>query len=108
MELLDLWAIIFSFSSARYDTLMQYYTSPGQHAQLPDMVQYCHGLLAHSSFSCVLQTGFFSPSAQTDTEWCNHIKPELKEALQMPEYGLKKALLDFTGMWVTEEEELEP
>ena len=29
------------------------------------------------------------------------------EALQMFRYALKKAWLDFTGMWVTEEEVLE-
>jgi len=29
------------------------------------------------------------------------------ETLQMLKYGLKKAQLDFTGMWVIEEEELE-
>ena len=41
----------------------------------------------------------FSSSAQIDTRQCNHIKPELMEALQMLKYALKKAWLDFTGVW---------
>jgi hypothetical protein len=49
----------------------------------------------------------FSSSAQTDTRCHNRIKPELMEALQMLKYALKKARLDFTGVWVTEEEMLE-
>ena len=49
----------------------------------------------------------FSSSAQTDTRCRNRIKPELMEALQMLKYALKKAQLDFTGVWVSEEEVLE-
>ena len=71
------------------------------------MIQDCHALLTHSSFQLCPVNRVFSLSAQTDTKWCNHIEPELMETLQMLKYGLKKAQLDFTGMWVIEEEELE-
>ena len=38
---------------------MTTYASPGQYAQLPDMVQDCHGLPTHSSVRSALQTGIF-------------------------------------------------
>ena len=55
----------------------------------------------------VLCEQVFSSSAQTDTRQLNCIKPELMEVLQMLKYSLKKAWLDFTSAWVTEEGELE-
>jgi hypothetical protein len=45
----------------------------------------------------------FSSSKETDTVKRNRINPALMEAIQMLKYGLKKARLDFTEGWVTEE-----
>ena len=45
----------------------------------------------------------FSSSSETDTVRRNHINPVLMEAIQMLKYGLKKARLDFTKGWVTDE-----
>src|ERR1700678_2722232 len=45
----------------------------------------------------------FSSSKETDTVKRNRINPVLIEAIQMLKYGLKKAHLDFTQGWVTEE-----
>ncbi|KAF9489960.1 hypothetical protein BDN71DRAFT_1347208, partial [Pleurotus eryngii] len=45
----------------------------------------------------------FSLSAEMDTKRCNHIKPELMEALQMLKCTLKKDRLDFTTGWTTAE-----
>jgi hypothetical protein len=45
----------------------------------------------------------FSSSSETDTVRRNPIKPALMEALQMLKFGLKKACLDFTTGWETDE-----
>src|ERR1700678_653828 len=45
----------------------------------------------------------FSFSSETDTVRRNRINPVLMEAIQMLKYGLKKARLDFTKGWVTDE-----
>jgi len=45
----------------------------------------------------------FSSSSETDTVRHNCINPVLMEALQMLKYGLKKARLDFTSGWMTDE-----
>lgn len=45
----------------------------------------------------------FSSSSETDTVRRNRIKPALMEALQMLKFGLKKARLDFTTGWETDE-----
>ena len=48
----------------------------------------------------------FSSSAETDTKKHNRIKPVLMEALQMLKFSLKKQRLDFTGGWITSENEM--
>jgi hypothetical protein len=45
----------------------------------------------------------FSSSSETDTVRRNRIKPVLMEAIQMLKFGLKKARLDFTKGWKTDE-----
>ena len=45
----------------------------------------------------------FLSSSETDTVRRNRINPVLMEAIQMLKYGLKKARLDFTKGWVTDE-----
>jgi hypothetical protein len=48
----------------------------------------------------------FSSSAETDTKRRNHINPALMEALQMQKFRFKKARLDFTQGWMTDEKQL--
>jgi hAT family C-terminal dimerisation region len=45
----------------------------------------------------------FSSSSETDTVRRNRIAPALMEAIQMLKFGLKKARLDFTKGWETDE-----
>lgn len=45
----------------------------------------------------------FSSSSETDTVRRNRISPVLMEAIQMLKFGLKKARLDFTKGWETDE-----
>ncbi len=105
-NLLDFWAVSFYFSHARYDILMLVlYRQVNMH-NYPTWFKIAMDYLPIQA-SAVPCERVFSSSAQTDTRRRNRIKPELMEALQMLKYALKKARLDFTGMWVTDEEALE-
>jgi hAT family C-terminal dimerisation region len=53
--------------------------------------------------SSVPSEHMFSSSSETDTVRRNRIKPALMEAIQMLKFGLKKARLDFTKGWETDE-----
>jgi hypothetical protein len=53
--------------------------------------------------SAVPSERVFSSSSETDTVRRNRISPFLMEAIQMLKYGLKKARLDFTDGWATDE-----